>query len=129
MSTKTFLVQLTVVAGILAVLLIGLKQFPQLAPYTDLGWITWILFIGITVLLFFVGNSRSTAQNKNSFLHLVILTMIGKMFLAFFLSVVYYSLTKPDEKVFILPMFMIYFGFTIYETYLLMRLGKKTSEV
>lgn len=128
MTWKDFLIQLTAVSVLLAIVLFALRDSEKLAPYLDLGWITWVSLLLITILLFVVGSKAAVSENKNAFLQLVILSMVGKMILAFFVAILYYVFNEPNDRLFILPLFIIYFGFTIFETYLMMRLGKQKGQ-
>jgi len=127
MTLKNFIIQLSGVSILLGILLVFIGKSAQLAPYVDLGWITWVVLLLITILLFVFGSKASVSENKHAFLQLVLASMGGKMLLAFFMAVVYYQLTLPEDKLFILPLFIIYFGFTIFETYMMVKLGKQKS--
>ena len=128
MTWKDFLIQLTAVSVLLALVLLVLRGSEKLAPYLDLGWITWVALLLLNILLFVVGSKAAIAENKNTFLQLVILSMLGKMMLAFFVAILYHVFNEPTDRLFILPLFIIYFGFTIFETYLMMRLGKQKGQ-
>ena len=125
MTWKNFIIQLSTVSLLLAVALIFIGKSQKLGDYVDLGWITWVLLVLVNILLFVFGTKASNSENKHTFLQLVLASMGGKMLLAFFLCIVYYQLTLPLDRLFILPLFIIYFGFTIFETYMMVKLGQQ----
>ncbi|NNE28869.1 MAG: hypothetical protein HKN16_04510 [Saprospiraceae bacterium] len=127
MTWKTFLIQLVPVSALIAIGLIFMGQTQVYGPYIDLGWITWVCLVVATILIYQVGKKASNAANRNAFFQVVIISMLGKMFLAFILAMLYFQIQQPTENVFVVPLFVVYLGFTIYETYLLMKLSRPTG--
>lgn len=124
MSNKSFFLQLLGVAGVSALVLLGLFQIAALAPYRMLGWISLGGFSLLSILMFLVGRSAANSANKNSFTNMVLLFTMGKMFFAVMIVYAYLVLAEPRDKFFVVPFFAVYFIFTGFETYFMMRLGK-----
>lgn len=51
----------------------------------------------------------------------------GKIFFSLFLVIIYNHIAQPSSKVFIIPFFIVYLIFTIFETYLMMQLGQNSK--
>jgi cobalamin synthase len=126
MSNKSFFLQLLGVAGVSALILLGLFQIASLAPYQMLGWISLGGFSLLSILMFLLGRSAANSANKNSFTNMVLLFTMGKMFFAVMIVYSYLVLAEPSDKFFVVPFFVIYFIFTAFETYFMMRLGKSS---
>ena len=124
MTNQQFATQLGVVSIISLLALVGLFQVPKLSPYQWLGWISWGLFIGLSALMFYFGKQSALSENKHTFTNTVMGFTVGKMILAVLLIVAYLQLAEPADKLFIIPFFMVYFIFTAFETYVMMKLGR-----
>ena len=105
-------------------MLFFLHQIPQLQPHGLLSWISLGAFIGLSVLMYFVGEKSAKDENKNNFTNVVLGFTMGKMFLSIMVIYMYFELAQPEGKFFILPFFIVYFIFTAFETYFMMKLGK-----
>ncbi|MEN0003988.1 MAG: hypothetical protein AAF798_07590 [Bacteroidota bacterium] len=124
MTKSSFYIQLTVITLISAGLVYGLSQFEQTKPYVGLGWLSLALFTVLTLLMFVFGYQTAQSKNKNTFTSTVLGFTAGKMFMSLIVIVLYNSLMEPPTKWFILPFFMVYLIYTVFETYFMMRLGK-----
>ena len=67
-------------------------------------------------------------DNKNTFIGLMYAYMGGKMFLSVVLIMLYYFYVEPETKLFILPFFVVYLIFTIFESYFLMKLNENSGK-
>jgi hypothetical protein len=124
MKKSTFYIQLAIVTIISAGLVYMLNQFEETQPYSSLGWISLALFFFLSLLMYVFGYQSAMSKNKHAFTNTVVGFTAGKMFLSAMIIVLYNSLMEPPTKWFILPFFMIYLIYTIFETYFMMRLGK-----
>lgn len=124
MTNKTFFLQLLGVIAFTVAVLFALFQMPSMVPYQLLGWISLGVFVFLTLLMFFVGRSSANHKNKNNFTNTVLMFTMGKMLLAIMVVYAYLQLAAPTDKFFIVPFFAVYFIFTAFETYVMMRLGK-----
>ena len=81
----------------------------------------------LTLAMFFVGSMTAKSTNKNLFTTIVLGFTFGKIFLSLFVVLGYYQIAQPTSKIFLLPFFIVYLIFTIFETYLMMQIGKNTK--
>lgn len=124
MTTQQFLLQLLGVTILTATALVGMFQATAIAPYQDIGWISLGTFVILSAGMFFAGRSAANSTNKNNFTSAILGFTMGKMMLAIAILFVYMQLMNPPDKFFILPFFAVYFIFTAFETYFMIRLGK-----
>ena len=124
MEPKTFFPQLLVLSVIVAAILFFLNHMPQLQNDAPLSWLSLFLFILLSILMYYVGKRSSMSENKNDFTNVVLGFTIGKMFLSIMIIYAYFSLMQPEGKWFIIPFFIVYFMYTAFETYFMMKLGK-----
>ena len=128
MSWRTFLIELSIFSFIMLAILIALAYVPLTLPYQNFGWLSWVIFICLSLWMFYIGQRAAVSNNKFAFSNLVIGTMIIKLFLGFTLSVLYYQLAQPANKYFIIPLSVVYLGYTGFETYFMMKLGKNKAK-
>ncbi len=124
MTNKTFFLQLGGVILITVAALLGLFQVPKLAPYQLLGWISLGGFVFLSIVMFLIGRSAANSANKNTFTNTIMVFTMGKMMLAIMIVYAYLQLAEPIDKFFVIPFFLVYFVFTAFETYFMMKLGK-----
>jgi len=127
MTKQSFLTQLVVFSSGMAIALYLLSTIPKVSMYDGFGWVCLIVFILLSLGLFFLGKKSAASENKYAFTQLVIMTMIVKLFLSFFISVLYYQLMDPPTKFFVIPLCIVYLGYTIFETYFMMKIGNPQS--
>ena len=124
MPQQSFFIQLALVSAGTAGLLLWINTFPQFSPHSSLNWSSLILFILLSLMMYFVGRKAALSENKNTFTNTVLLFTMAKLFLTIIIIYVYNEMVKPESRLFILPFFAIYIIFTIFETYFMIRLGK-----
>jgi len=124
MTNKAFLLQLGGVILITVAALLGLYQVPKLAPYQVLGWISLGGFVFLSMVMFFLGRSAANSSNKNTFTNTIMRFTMGKMKFAIMIVYAYLQMAAPTDKFFVIPFFLVYFIFTAFETYFMMKLGK-----
>lgn len=127
MNQQRFFIQLFFLSILLSILIFSLNYIPDFAVHELFSWGALLLFVLLTVLMFFVGKKSALDQNKNKFTNIVFGFTFVKLALAATVIIAYYLIAKPENKLFIIPFFIIYFTFTAYETYLMMRLGKENN--
>ena len=81
----------------------------------------------LTLGMFILGGVTAKSTNKSLFTGVVLGFTFGKIFLSLFVVIGYYELTQPTSKIFLLPFFIVYLVFTIFETYLMMQIGQHTE--
>lgn len=124
MSTTQFFTQLGITILITAAILFGLFTFPQIAPYQLFGWASMAGFIVMSIVMFFSGRKAVYDENKTTFTSSILIFTMVKMFLSIIVIFGYQQLALPTSKFFIAPFFTVYFIFTIFETYFMMKLSK-----
>lgn len=124
MTTKKFTAQLLSLVSILFLSLFILHSFPLIQPYWDLSILSIVFYTILSILMFLLGKKTANNENINDFSQVVFGSIIGKMFLTVLLVVAYFEMTQPIDRYFLLPFFLIYLAFTIFETAVMMKLSK-----
>jgi hypothetical protein len=126
MSSKNFYKLLGSVSLLTIGILFLLSQFfPILKLYSDLGWLSFILFFTITILMFIFGQRAINSPSKMMFSNVSMAFLLMKMLLSIMILVLYKKIAHPTSNTFIVPFFTVYFIFTIFETYLMLKLTRK----
>ena len=124
MSEKYFYLQLAAVTLLAAAAVYLINTLPQLQAHQLVGWISLGLFFFITILMFLFGKQAALSDNKHTFTNVFLGFTTGKIFLIVLFVFGYSRVTEPETKFFILPFFSMYLIYTIFETYVMMKLGR-----
>lgn len=126
MNLRPFLTLLAATTALVVVLNLILQQFfGTFVQYSSVTWWSLGLFIPLSIGMYFFGEKASRSENKLLFHNLIIITIFAKMFLSVFALLIYKKIFHPETKNFTLPFFLVYFIFTIFETYFMVKLAQK----
>lgn len=129
MATRSFLLQTTLVTFLTAGLLYGLSFYPLLLPYRDFGAICLFFFVALSCLMYVTGRRAAVSSQQNFFTQLILVFTIVKMFLSIVIVFVYFKATEPASNWFLLPFFLVYLIYTIFESYFMIRIGKSAKPI
>jgi hypothetical protein len=76
------------------------------------------------VLIWHVGQNAALSDNKNIFTSLILGFIFGKMFLCVIFVLIYSKTVLPETKYFLVPFFIIYLAYTVFETMILTKLAR-----
>lgn len=124
MTTAQFFRQLTGAMALAVLLTLLLWLVPAVRPHLALSGLSLLGFVLLSIAMFFVGRAAAASQDRYAFSRMVLVFTLMKMVVAVVVVLIYTSWAQPDNKLFILPFFVVYLIFTIFETHFLMRLGK-----
>ena len=97
---------------------------PGSEAFSDLSIHAFIVFGAIVVLAFFLGKKAAMSGAKYVFIRMTILLIFVKMCIGVGLVVIHVRSEMPEDKTFIIPFLLIYLIFTIFEIYVLEKLGR-----
>jgi hypothetical protein len=123
-TAKAFYLQLALVTLIAAATAYGINTFPQFADVQPIAWISLAIFVLLSVVMYYAGRRAAFSDNKHDFTNVSLGVTIGKIFIAILFILGYNQLMQPDSRFFIIPFFLMYLIYTIFETYIMMKLGR-----
>lgn len=123
MSTSRFLTLLAIVTAVDIVGVALCHFFLPIGYALPFSVATVLLFLLITVIIFFLGRRSAGAANKMLFSNVFLGATMVKMILCGMLVVGYVFLGHPNSRLFIVPFFWSYLVYTGYEVYYLMKLS------
>lgn len=126
MTTSTFFKELAIVSALGVLGVWSLQFVEKLAIYQDFGWMSLVFFLVLTLLMFLMGKRASGHKNPNTFTSVIMGFTMLKVLLSIGIIFLYRELIEPPTKWFVLPFFALYILYTAYESYVMMRLGRKT---
>jgi hypothetical protein len=85
-------------------------------------------FVFFTIGIYFLGRKASNKNAGNLFLYIIIINVFVKLLGSFAIVYLYVELKAPDSRLFIIPFLLIYFVFTIFETYFLSVQAQNTKQ-
>ncbi len=126
MELRSFLIQLTIIALVLSAIHFALcSSFPKLIPYQNLFWISQVFFIILSLGSFIGGKHFVKNPNKNAFFQFMMLLIFTRLASSATLVISYFQITKPTDKMFLLPFFIAYLSYTIFEVVFLSKIGRE----
>ncbi len=128
MTAKAFYLQLALVTLIAAATAYGINTFPQFADVLPIAWISLAIFVLLSVVMYYAGRKAAFSDNKHDFTNVSLGVTIGKIFIAILFILGYNQLMQPDSRFFIIPFFLMYLIYTIFETYIMMKLGRLNTQ-
>ena len=127
MPPTIFFRQLSIISVLTAIVLFALNQWSLLSPYQDFSWISLAFFVLLTLAMYGVGTLTSKSKNTAAFTGTILGFTFGKMFFSLIIVIAYFQYTQPLSKVFVVPFFIVYLIYTVFETWFMMKLGKQKS--
>jgi hypothetical protein len=125
MSINRFLYLLFATSLGVSVLSLLLGQlFAMFQQYLSVTWWSLGIFIPLSMAMFFGGKKAAKSADKYIFSNLIMPFTFIKMFFSVAGLVVYRKIYHPETKFFLLPFFLVYFFFTVFETYFMVKLSK-----
>lgn len=128
MTAKAFFLQLALVTLIAAATAYGINTFPQFADVQPIAWISLGIFVLLSVVMYYAGRKAAFSDNKHDFTNVSLGITISKIFIAILFILGYNQLMQPDSRFFIIPFFLMYLIYTIFETYIMMKLGRLNTQ-
>lgn len=126
MNLRFFLTLLAAATVTVLLLNLFLQQFfGTFVQYNRVIWWSLGLFIPLSIGMYLFGERAANSENKLLFHNLIIISIFTKMFISVFVLLIYKKIFHPETKNFTLPFFLVYFVFTIFETYFMVKLAQK----
>ncbi len=127
MTYKSFFTQLLLVTLVTIVMIVLLGMVPALSNFTDLSWVTCSFFVVVSIIMFFFAHRAAMSESKYAFSNIIFGFMMGKMMLTIGLVMGYNNFMQPSTKLFLIPFFIVYLIYTIFETSFMMKLSKMNT--
>ncbi len=126
MTFQRFLTLLSATsAGVIVVNLILQYAFLPLKNNANIAWWSLALFIVISWLMYVLGKRAANSPDKYFFNNVIIGSMLFKMIFSVAVLLIYKKTFHPEGKTFLIPFFIAYFTFTIFETYFMTQLTER----
>lgn len=126
MTFQRFLTLLSATsAGVIVLNLILQYAFLPLKNNANIAWWSLTLFIVISWLMYVLGKRAANSPDKYFFNNVIIGSMLFKMIFSVAVLLIYKKTFHPEGKTFLIPFFIAYFTFTIFETYFMTQLTER----
>ena len=124
MNRRKFLFQLFLLTFVLVCLVLFLNIFPVVQAHLYFLLSTIAFYMLLSIAMFLVGAKAAVSKDKNAFTRVIMVFTFIKLLLTILVIISYTKFAVPDSNFFIIPFFLVYFAYTIFETLFLTRLGK-----
>jgi hypothetical protein len=124
MTGRRFFTQLLLLTALTGGILFFLQIFPVFHPGKWLGIAGLAFFALLSLSMYHFAAKAAVSKDKNAFTRLIMVFTFVKLLLSVSIVVVYSKTIQPEGKFFILPFFLVYLIYTIFETGFMTKLGK-----
>ncbi|HXH18752.1 MAG TPA: hypothetical protein VNJ07_06675 [Chitinophagales bacterium] len=105
---------------------LSLDYFTFFQPYRYFTWICLFLFMGLTL---FSGYYNSRSIRKPFFFNIFFGTLAAKFLISMAFLAAFVIYIDPDnKKMFVIPFFLMFFIYKVFETYMLLRFAREKEE-
>ncbi len=127
MERSSFFKQTAFLALAVTVIQMALgSSFTELAEHQNLFWVSQFVFLALTIFSFWGGKYFVKKANKNWFSQFIIILIFTRLLLSIALVIGYFNIYQPNSKLFLLPFFLVYISYTVFEVYCLARVGRES---
>ena len=128
MNQTKFYIQFGLFILVVALLIFGgLHRIEQFVSDQKLSIFGILFFSLYTIGLYYLSIYSIKSPNKGLFTSIHLGTIFLKMLLTVALIFVYREFYLPESRLYIIPYIVIYVLFTIYETYMMMKISKSAN--
>ena len=99
----------------------------EISNYDNLFWTSHIFFILLTMIIYYGASFLAFSENKNYFSGMVLLVILTKMLSCVLIVVGYHQRMNPKSQLFLVPFFIVYVFYTVFETYFMSKIGYTVS--
>jgi hypothetical protein len=124
MRSSAFFKWLSILTALLIVMILALGRFELFAGIEPISFGSLIFFIALNVGVFYLGNAAARHKNKNRLTQLIMILVFFKLFSCLLIIVIYDRLFHPPSDYYVLPFFLIYIVFTVFEVMMLSKANK-----
>ena len=124
MNRRRFFIQLSLITVSLVCIVFLISFFPIIHSHQFFLLGSILFYSLLSIAMFYLAAKAAVSKDKNAFTRLVMILTFIKLLLTVVLVIFYKKIANPDDITFIIPFFLIYFAYTIFETIFLSRLGK-----
>ncbi len=125
MTDKAFFTRLAgITAGTAVLLLIFLMVLPEAQTHKTFALASVLLFVLVSIGLFYAGRSTAASTSKVAFTNLVSASVFGKMLLAVAALFVYQQSAQPPNQWFVGIFLLVYVVYTVFEVWFMTKLAK-----
>ena len=127
MNSKQFFIQLLICCLVALGLVYGLSFGLEIGEYFDLSLLSLLFFAFLSIIIFYMGKNAAQSENQFLFMNIIVMNMVIKMLLSFGIILMYVQIKEPENKLFVIPFFIIYFIFNAFETHFMTKQSKVKS--
>ena len=124
MSVKEFYKKLGILTATLTIIIFMGSKIPALASSLWFSIAVIALFAILSAAIYYLGKRTVHDTNKTLFMAVAISSIFIKIALTLAILFTYQASAKPTTKLYLFPFLGIYLSYTIFETWVMMRLSK-----
>ncbi len=123
MQQSTFLTQLAIIT-LFCALAILVSSYLGFAALQAIAWASLAFFALLCLPMYYFSQRAMYSEDKFQFTNLFLVFTSTKMFAAIIIVLIYHKFAQPTSNHFLIPFFVIYLIYTIFEVYFLIQISK-----
>ena len=129
MTTQQFLIKLGLVSVVIAGLILLMGAFSQdWSAHLKIGFYLQFFYICLYLPTFMIAKKAAQSTNKQLFTGIIMLSVLLKLVVSITVVFWYHKVFHPQGPLFLLPFFLVYIIYTIFESQFMIKLGKNDTK-
>jgi hypothetical protein len=124
MKSPVFFKWLIILTVLLAGIIMALSLIPIFENILGISFSTLIFFVSLSITVYYLGNSAARSRNKNRLTQLIMILVFFKLFSCLLIIIIYDRFFHPVSNYYVLPFFIIYISYTVFEVMMLSKANK-----
>ncbi len=124
MKSPVFFKWLIILTVLLAGIITALSLIPIFKNILGISFSTLIFFVSLSITVYYLGNSAARSRNKNRLTQLIMILVFFKLFSCLLIIIIYDRFFHPASNYYVLPFFLIYISYTVFEVMMLSKANK-----
>lgn len=122
-----YLKKLILFSFIISLVVYLIHFVPVLDPFLEFIRYATLFFTLLSTLIYRIVSAGIKNKNSNSFITSVYVAMMIKMIFCVIAVLSYYFIVKPGNIYFVIPFFIFYILYTVFETFVLVKESAKSN--
>lgn len=127
MESSVFFKWLVIVTILLITLILALSFLDPFEDILPISYASLAFFVILSIAVFYLGHAAAKSSDKNKLTQLIIALVFFKLFSCLLIIIVYDQIFQPKSNHYVIPFFLIYIVFTVFEVNMLTRAGRLSN--
>ncbi len=124
MKSSVFFKWLIIITLLLTTVIFVLSFIEIFKDSLSISLSSIVFFVSLSIAVFYLGNAAARSTNKNRLTQLIMILVFFKLFSCLLIIMIYDRFFHPANNYYVLPFFLIYILYTVFEVIMLTKANK-----